>query len=130
MSHHPNDTDRAKIEAYAALAMPEEIIAELLEIPLEELQKHYARDLLLAPHKANSKIAKRMFDDGLSGNTTAQIFWLKARAGWKEQDKLSVTVNGGLKHHHYVDAPPKETRIEWEARRAKEIAAESQKKLE
>ena len=128
MNHHPNDTDRAKIEAYAALAMPEEIIAELLEIPLEEMQKHYARDLLLAPHKTNSRIAKRMLDDGLSGNTTAQIFWLKARAGWKEQDKLTVTMRGSLKHSHYVDTPPRETRIEWEERRAKEITLSNKEK--
>jgi hypothetical protein len=48
-------------------------------------------------------MAQALFDNGVkSNNVTAQIFWLKARAGWAETQpggedhELTIRIIGGL----------------------------------
>ena len=48
------------------------------------LRKHYRKELDLAAIKANADVAGFLFNSAKKGNVTAQIFWLKTRAGWKE----------------------------------------------
>jgi hypothetical protein len=39
-------------------------------------------------------VAKRLFQDTIAGNTTAQIFIMKCRGGWRDQpDPNQVTVD-------------------------------------
>jgi hypothetical protein len=45
---------------------------------------------------ANARVASRLFDAANQADhdgpaVTARIFWLKARAGWKEKDELALT---------------------------------------
>jgi hypothetical protein len=46
-------------------------------------------------------MANRLFADGTAGNTTAQIFYLKARAGWRDQGP-AVDVHNET-HVHVAD---------------------------
>ena len=40
---------------------------------------------------ANAQVAKGLFDQAKQGNTSAAIFWLKTRAGWKETNVNEIT---------------------------------------
>ena len=43
-----------------------------------------AMSLISAPSKANAQVAGFLFNRPRNGNVTAQIFWLKTRARWRE----------------------------------------------
>ena len=38
-----------------------------------------------AAAEANSQVAQTLFKKAIAGDTTAAIFWLKCRAGWRER---------------------------------------------
>lgn len=40
-------------------------------------------------------VANALFDNAEGGNVTAQIFFLKARAGWREKQEVELTGPGG-----------------------------------
>src|SRR5947207_14653638 len=48
------------------------------------LRKHYREELDLGETKANAQVAGFLFNSARTGNVTAQIFWLKTRARWRE----------------------------------------------
>jgi hypothetical protein len=88
-----------------AVASQENICSLLGGITLPTLYKYYREELDTAMVLANATMAQALFDNGVkSNNVTAQIFWLKARAGWAEaqpagedQDReLTIRVIGGL----------------------------------
>ena len=56
----------------------------MVGIDAKTLRKHYRDELDLGETKANAQIAGFLFNAAKSGNVTAQIFWLKTRARWRE----------------------------------------------
>ena len=48
------------------------------------MRKHYRDELNLGETKANAQVAGFLFNAAKTGNVTAQIFWLKTRARWRE----------------------------------------------
>src|SRR5205823_14491451 len=80
---------RSQAEAMAGFGIPEDDIARVLEIAPERLRVLYARELDGARIKANAKVVENLFRKATGEGreaVTAGIFWLKARAGWKETD--------------------------------------------
>ncbi|WP_156995238.1 hypothetical protein [Elstera litoralis] len=49
------------------------------------LTKCFRDELSQGLEKANALVAQSLFQSALAGNNTAQIFWLKTRAGWREK---------------------------------------------
>jgi hypothetical protein len=86
-SHKPDPELRRQVEALAGFGTPEADIAGLIGIDPKTLRKHYRRELDHGHTKANAKVAENLFrkatGDGRE-SVTAAIFWLKARARWKE----------------------------------------------
>ena len=76
------------VEQHAAVGTPHEQIAKLLRVAVNTLKKHYREELDLGLARANAVVASTLFAQAKSGNVTAMIFWLKARAGWRETTKL------------------------------------------
>ena len=107
-SHQPDAFHRRQVEALAGYGVPEAEIAGMMGIDPKTLRKHYRHELDFGHTKANAKVAENLFrkatGDGRE-SVTAAIFWLKARARWKE------TV---LNEHGGIDGSPIEqvTRIE------------------
>jgi hypothetical protein len=83
-AHKPDPALRRQVEAMAAYGIPETDIARVVTIDPKTLRKHYREELDLGQTKANAQIAGFLFNAARSGNVTAQIFWLKTRARWKE----------------------------------------------
>ena len=88
----PPDLD--KVESLAARGLTKQQIAHCLGISyqtLNERSKEYT-DFADAIKKGEAKgisiIANALYESGKSGNTTAQIFYLKCRAKWREEEPI------------------------------------------
>ncbi len=83
-AHSPDPNQRRQVEAMAAYGIPAADIGRALNVDAKTLRKHYREELDLGATKANTQVASFLFTAAKSGNVTAQIFWLKTRARWKE----------------------------------------------
>jgi hypothetical protein len=83
-AHNPDPAVRRQVEAMAAYGIPENDISMVVGIDPKTLRKHYRDELDFGQTKANAQVAGFLFNSARSGNVTAQIFWLKTRANWKE----------------------------------------------
>jgi hypothetical protein len=75
---------RRQVEAMAAYGIPEFDIARVVGVDPKTLRKHYRDELDLGETKANAQVAGYLYNAAKGGNVTAQIFWLKTRAKWRE----------------------------------------------
>jgi hypothetical protein len=94
-AHQPDDVQRRLVEALAGYGVPETEIAALVGVDAKTLRKHYRHELDHGHSKANAKVAENLYHMALGQGreaVTAAIFWLKARARWKE---VSVHEHGG-----------------------------------
>ena len=89
-THKPDPTSRRQVEAMAAYGIPEIDIARVLGVDPKTLRKYYRDELDMGETKANAQVAGFLFNAARSGNVTAQIFWLKTRARWKEAPQQHV----------------------------------------
>jgi hypothetical protein len=83
-AHKPDPLQRRQVEAMAAYGIPEFDIARVVGVDPKTLRKHYRDELDLGEIKANAQVAGYLYNAAKSGNVTAQIFWLKTRAKWRE----------------------------------------------
>jgi hypothetical protein len=83
-AHKPDLSQRRQVEAMAAYGIPESDIARVVGVDPKTLRKHYREELDLGETKANAQVAGYLFSAAKNGNVTAQIFWLKTRAKWRE----------------------------------------------
>ena len=68
----------------AAYGIPEIDMARVFGVDPKTLRKRYRDELDMGKTKTNAQIAGFLFNAARSGNVTAQIFWLKTRARWRE----------------------------------------------
>src|SRR5215204_5655189 len=83
-AHRPDPAQRRQVEALAAYGIPEIDISRVVGIDPKTLRKCYRDELDLGETKANAQVAGFLFSAAKGGNVTAQIFWLKTRARWRE----------------------------------------------
>src|SRR3954464_8381401 len=83
-AHKPDAAQRRQVEAMAAYGIPAHDISRVVGIDAKTLRKHYRDELDLGETKANAQVAGFLFNSARNGNVTAQIFWLKTRARWRE----------------------------------------------
>ncbi len=94
-AHQPTKESRQLVQLHAAVGTPVARIAEIMEISEKTLRKHYRTELDLGQAKANATIGGALFNSAKDGNTTAQIFWLKTRAGWRETNRIEHGIDDG-----------------------------------
>tara|TARA_R110000744_G_scaffold26315_1_gene64873 strand:- start:1173 stop:1511 length:339 start_codon:yes stop_codon:yes gene_type:complete len=94
--HIPDDDNSKLVRSLSTVGTKYEDIAIKLNISSDTLVKYYKKELDGGRIDANAAIAQSLFTAAKTGNTTAQIFWLKTRAGWKETSALELSgTNGG-----------------------------------
>ncbi len=102
--------DLELVEQYASEGLSEIQIAESFGVSRATIQRNKAEDeAFAAAYKRGQasgvqKVANALFRQAMNGNTTAQIFFLKARAGWKE-----TQIN---ENHHTFDVVAVLERVE------------------
>ena len=88
--HEPTKATRDTVRLHAIVGTRHEMIAQVLQIDVKTLYKYYRRELDTARDLANAQVGGALFNKALTGDTTAQIFWMKTRAGWKEKQDDAV----------------------------------------
>jgi hypothetical protein len=103
----PDAEQGRKVRTMAALGIRQEEIALILGLRSPKtLRRHFREDLDRAAPEANARVAQSLFQQATSGkNTAASIFWLKARAGWREQ---AVGTPQPVELPHFLVVPEKE----------------------
>ncbi len=56
-----------------------------MDIDHKTLRKYYQRELDRGKAVASSRVGKSLFEQAVSGNTAAAIFWAKVQMGWREK---------------------------------------------
>tara|TARA_R100000329_G_scaffold135589_2_gene115988 strand:- start:1271 stop:1618 length:348 start_codon:yes stop_codon:yes gene_type:complete len=93
--HETSEQTKELVKKLAGLGSTAEDIALKLKINRDTLRKYYEHELSLGRIDANTFIAGTLYEQAKAGNLTAQMFWLKTRAGWKETDRKELVGNEG-----------------------------------
>lgn len=94
-AHSPTEKTRAEVLALAGLGTRHSDIAKHINISEPTLGKFYRAELDSGAIKANSAVAKTLYNKAINGDSSACMFWLKCRAGWRETDRHEITGAGG-----------------------------------
>lgn len=83
----PTDRERLIVRGLSILGMNKQGIAELMEISVDTIDKHFKEETAIGKPQAIAAMAGKLYADGMAGNTTAQIFYLKTQGRWRERDE-------------------------------------------
>jgi hypothetical protein len=87
----PTEEQRRLVRAMSGFGIPQEQIATHLEVDAKTLRKHFRQELDRGMVEANLKVAQSLFQMATAGkNVAAAIFWMKARANWREKQAVEV----------------------------------------
>jgi hypothetical protein len=79
-----NDAVREKVRYLAGVGVRQDDIAKIIGCAPKTLRKRLRDELDRGVAEANATISGHLFAAAKAGNITAQIFWLKTRANWRE----------------------------------------------
>lgn len=85
--YEPTEKHRAQVSLLAAMGIPDYDIAKVMQLSGPTLRKYFAHELEVGHIQANAKVAQSLFKqatDQTKPSVAAAIFWLKCRAGWRE----------------------------------------------
>ena|SRR4051812_15288645 len=82
----PTPEQRRIVHSMAAFGLLQEDIARCVGIrSAKTLRRHFREQLDRAAVEANARVAQTLYQMATSGkNAPASMFWLKARAGWRD----------------------------------------------
>lgn len=81
----PLQDGKDRIFRLAQTGATDEDIAVELQIPLKRLQKRYRRELEKGRVKGKQEMLAQLYETASSGsNTTATMFWVKSKCGWRD----------------------------------------------
>src|SRR5438105_8324677 len=79
-----NAAVRDKVRHLAGVGVSQDDIAKIVGCAPKTLRKRCRDDLDRGVAEANATVSGYLFAAAKAGNVTAQIFWLKTRAHWRE----------------------------------------------
>jgi hypothetical protein len=92
----PSDDQRRTVRALSGFGVPHDDIGRIVKCSPPTLRKRFRDELDLGAAEANAKVAQTLYQQATTrGNIAATIFWLKARAGWREKQIMEVTGQDG-----------------------------------
>lgn len=93
-----SEDERKLVTDMSAYGLTHKQIAGVMHCDEKTLRKHCREELDNGAPRAIRAVAESLYNQALSGNVTASIFFLKARAGWSE--KLQVEGKIDYRHTH------------------------------
>ena len=80
------------VRTMAGYGVPHDDIALVVHCSPPTLRKRFREELDIATIEANARVAQTLYQQATTpGNIAATIFWLKARAGWREKQVVELT---------------------------------------
>jgi hypothetical protein len=79
------DAMRDQVRHLAGIGVPQDDIATVIGCAAKTLRKWFRNELDRGVAEAKATMCGYLFASAKRGNVTAQIFWLKTRANWREQ---------------------------------------------
>src|ERR1700720_3764903 len=80
-----NEAVRERVRHLAGVGVRQDDIARIIGCAPKTLRKRLRNELDRGVAEANATISGSLFASAKGGNVTAQIFWLKTRAHWRER---------------------------------------------
>ena len=91
----PNKAERRLVEVCAAIGMTLPQTASVLEKSVKSIQRRCREEWQHGLVKLNAKIAGKLVEKCLAGDTASLIFFAKARLGWHEKQLHELTGRDG-----------------------------------
>ena len=85
--HEREEKTALQIKTLAGMGIPDFDIAKVIKMSSPTMRKYYMVELETGHIEANAKVAQSLFKQATNAdkpNVSAAIFWLKCRAGWRE----------------------------------------------
>lgn len=82
-----NEDCARQVRALSQYGVPQEDIAATIGVCVETMVKLYRKEFNEGRAIANANIGRRLYDKAMEGDTSALIFWAKARMKWRTEDK-------------------------------------------
>ena len=95
VEHKPTEEKRKLVRTLAAVGITHEDIAKKIDISSDTLVKYYREELDDGRIDAIAQVGQKLYQNAISGNLSAQMFYLKTRAGWSETNKHEITGANG-----------------------------------
>ena len=86
--YQPTPKDHDQVATLAGMGIPDYDIAKVMQMSGPTLRKYFAEELDLGHIKANAAVARSLYKqatDPVKPSVAAAIFWLKCRAGWRDE---------------------------------------------
>jgi hypothetical protein len=81
----PTEDQRRTVKALSGYGVPQDGIAIHIGVDPKTLRKHFREELDRGSVEATAKVAQTLFHLAtVEKNVPSVIFWMKARAGWRE----------------------------------------------
>ena len=93
------DQDQINLVEKLASVLTKAQLADYFEISentfraIEERQPEVSAAYKKGKSKAIASMGANLFSQGMNGNTSAAIFYMKTQGGWKEQDTTTISTN-------------------------------------
>ena len=92
IAHELTRLSRRLIKRMISAGLTVKSIAQVVELSEDTLTKYYRKELDTGLDESIALMERSLYRRGLKGDTTAALFWLKARAGWRDRDAMNVQV--------------------------------------
>lgn len=92
-AYKPTQKDRDQVKMLSGMGIAGADIAALIGISEPTMRKYFRNELETGYIQANAQVAQSLFKqatDKDKPNVIAAIFWMKTRAGWKEQQSADL----------------------------------------
>jgi hypothetical protein len=86
-THEPTASTRKQVSSMSMAGIRQEVIADIIDIDPKTLRKYYRKELDHATAKVITSVAGKLYEQCMGGNTSAMMFLLKTRGGWRESDQ-------------------------------------------
>jgi len=96
--HHPTPETRQLVSNMLVCGIPPEVVARVFGIAKGTLERLYPNEIETSEALATSQLASRVYERAMNGNDKSSailaMFWLKARAGWRDQGPVQDNSEG------------------------------------
>lgn len=90
--YEPTDEQRRTVKMLSGFGIPQDDICKHLDVTKPTLHKFFRREIDSGVLEANAKVAQTLFAMATVDKIpAAAMFWLKARAGWREKQEIEIS---------------------------------------